>query len=78
MDGGDENEIEDSRRDDQKHEGAAKRSAAERKKLLQTFARRALEAKRAKDAGSFAYWLQRVGIREGSEEWKNAWKDFSS
>ncbi len=37
-----------------------------------------LKAIRAKDARTFTELLRQAGIREGSPEWKNAWKAFYS
>lgn len=37
-----------------------------------------LKAIKAKDARTFSELLRRAGIREGSPEWKNAWKAFYS
>jgi hypothetical protein len=37
-----------------------------------------LRAIKAKDARTFTELLRQAGIREGSPEWKNAWKAFYS
>lgn len=37
-----------------------------------------LRAIKAKDARAFTELLRQAGIREGSPEWKNAWKVFDS
>jgi len=37
-----------------------------------------LRAIKAKDARTFTELLRQAGIREGSPEWKNAWKVFYS
>jgi hypothetical protein len=49
---------------------------AERKK--KKLAEDGLRAIKAKDARVFTELLRRAGIREGSPEWKNAWKAFYS
>ena len=48
----------------------------ERKK--KAFARAALKAIQAKDERAFSELLRSVGVRDGSPEWKNAWKAFRS
>jgi len=47
---------------------------AERKK--KKLAEAGLKAIKAKDARVFTELLRQAGIREGSPEWKNAWKAF--
>jgi formiminotetrahydrofolate cyclodeaminase len=74
----DDDEIEDSRVQDQALTVGAKREASERKKILKIFSRKALQAKRAKDARAYGELLRRLKIPEDSEEWKNAWKYFYS
>jgi hypothetical protein len=37
-----------------------------------------LKAIKAKDARTFTELLRQAGVREGSPEWKNAWKAFYS
>lgn len=49
---------------------------AERKK--KTLAQAGLRAIKARDARTFTELLRQAGIREGSPEWKNAWKAFYS
>jgi hypothetical protein len=49
---------------------------AERKK--KKLAEDGLRAIKAKDARVFTELLRQAGIREGSPEWKNAWKAFYS
>jgi hypothetical protein len=49
---------------------------AERKK--KKLAEDGLKAIKAKDARVFTELLKQAGIREGSPEWKNAWKAFYS
>jgi hypothetical protein len=49
---------------------------AERKK--KKLAADGLKAIKAKDARTFTELLRQAGIREGSPEWKNAWKAFYS
>ncbi len=71
-------EIEKSRIQEQNLTVAAKREAAERKKLLKIFSEKALKAKRAKDARAYAQQLRLLKIAENSLEWKNAWKFFYS
>jgi hypothetical protein len=51
-------------------------AAAERKK--KRLAEDGLKAIKAKDTRTFTELLRRAGIREGSPEWKNAWKAFYS
>lgn len=51
-------------------------SDAERKK--KKLAEDGLRAIKAKDARRFTELLRQAGIREGSPEWKNAWKAFYS
>jgi len=48
----------------------------ERKKRL--FAQAALKAIKAKDERAFSELLRSVGVKDGSPEWKNAWKAFRS
>ena len=48
----------------------------ERKKRL--FAAAALKAIQAKDERAFSELLRSVGVKDGSREWKNAWKAFRS
>jgi translation initiation factor 2 alpha subunit (eIF-2alpha) len=48
----------------------------ERKKKI--FASAALKAKEAKDERAFSELLRSVGVKDGSPEWKNAWKAFRS
>ena len=49
-------------------------SERKKKKLAQD----GLKAIKAKDARVFTELLRQAGIREGSPEWKNAWKAFYS
>jgi len=51
-------------------------ASAERKK--KKLAEDGLRAIKAKDARTFTELLRQAGIREGSPEWKNAWKAFYS
>ena len=51
-------------------------AVAERKK--KRLAEDGLRAIKAKDARTFTELLRQAGIREGSPEWKNAWKAFYS
>jgi hypothetical protein len=74
----DDDEIEDSRVQDQALTVGAKREASERKKILKIFSRKALHAKRANDARAYGELLRRLKIPEDSEGWKNAWKYFYS
>lgn len=74
----DPDEIEKARREEQSRAAKAKREAAERARADKVFARKALQAKRAKDARAFATLLRLRNVPEGSEEWKNAWKFFYS
>jgi len=50
--------------------------AEERKK--RKLAEAGFKAIKAKDARTFTELLRQAGIREGSPEWKNAWKAFYS
>ena len=60
-----------------KESGRGPRDAeAERKK--KRLAEDGLKAIKAKDARAFTELLRQAGIREGSAEWKNAWKAFYS
>jgi hypothetical protein len=74
----DSNEIEKTRRDEQSLATKAKREVAERERADKLFARKALQAKKAKDARAFATLLRLRNVPEGSQEWKNAWKFFYS
>jgi len=71
-------EIEQVRTQEQGLAGAAKRAAAEKRKILKLFSRKALKAKKAKDARAYAEQLRFLKIAEGSAEWKNAWEFFYS
>lgn len=53
-----------------------KDTAEERKKAK--LAADGLRAIKAKDSRRFTELLRQAGIREGSPEWKNAWKAFYS
>lgn len=53
------------------------RDAAEERKKRK-LAEDALRAIKAKDARTFTELLRQAGIREGSPEWRNAWKAFYS
>jgi len=48
----------------------------ERKK--QKLAQDGLKAIKTKDVRVFTELLRQAGVREGSPEWKNAWKEFHS
>ena len=63
-----DDEIEDSRFQDQALTVGAKREASERKKMLKIFSRKALQAKKAKDARAYGELLRRLKIPEDSEE----------
>jgi hypothetical protein len=73
-----DDEIDLSRLQDQSLAGSAKREAAERKRILRIFSKKALQAIRARDARAFAEQLRLLKISEDPEEWKNAWKLFYS
>ena len=73
-----DDEIEKTRREDQTLATRAKREAAERERGDKLFARKALQAKKAKDARAFATLLRLRNVPEDSQEWKNAWKFFYS
>ncbi len=51
---------------------------AEAERKLKRLAEDGLKAIKAKDARVFTELLRQAGIREGSPEWKNAWKAFYS
>lgn len=74
----DSDEIEKTRREEQSLTAKAKREAAERARTDSVFARKALQAKKAKDARAFATLLRLRNVAEGSQEWKNAWRFFYS
>lgn len=64
---------------DEKRKGTRRRPKdvnEERKK--RKLAEDGLKAIKAKDVRTFTELLLRAGIREGSPEWKNAWKAFYS
>lgn len=64
---------------EEKRKGSTRRprdADAERKK--KKLAEDGLKAIKAKDARTFTGLLRQAGIREGSPEWKNAWKAFYS
>ena len=73
-----DDEIDVSRLQDQSLAGQAKREAAERKRILKVFSKKALQAIKAKDARAYAEQLRLLKISEDSEEWRNAWKLFYS
>ena len=70
--------IEKTRREEQSLAAKAKREAAEQARADKVFARKARQAKRAKDARAFGTLLRLRNVLEGSPEWKNAWKFFYS
>jgi len=75
----DENdEIEKTRKQDQSLAAKAKREAAERERENKDFAKKALRAKKAKDARAYATLLRLRNVPDNSQEWKNAWKFFYS
>lgn len=74
----DSDEIGKARREEQSLAAKAKREAAEQERADKVFARKALQAKRAKDARAFSTLLRLRNVPEGSQEWKNAWKFFYS
>lgn len=71
-------EIERVRAQEEGIASAAKREAAEKKRILKLFSEKALRAKKAKDARAYAELLRFLKIAEDSQEWKNAWKFFYS
>jgi hypothetical protein len=71
-------EIEKTRRQEQSLARKAKREAAERERGDRLFARKALQAKKAKDARALGILLRLRNVPEDSQEWKNAWKFFYS
>lgn len=73
-----DDEIEKTRREEQNLAARAKRDAAERERADKLFARKALQAKKAKDARAFVALLRLRNVPEDSQEWKNAWKFFYS
>lgn len=44
--------------------------------IIMRLARKALEAIKHCDARALTIALREAGVREGSEQWKNAWKAF--
>jgi hypothetical protein len=62
-----DDEIERSRSEDENAASAAKREAAERKRILKIFSRKALKAIKANDARAYAEQLKLLGISEASE-----------
>jgi hypothetical protein len=74
----DDNEIEKTRRQDQNLATRARREAAEREQGKKLFARKALQAKRAKDDRAFRTLLKLENVSEGSGEWTRAWRFFYS
>jgi hypothetical protein len=74
----DSDEIEKTRRQDQNLATRSKREAVERERANKVFARKALQAKKAKDARAYATLLRLRNVHEDSQEWKNAWKFFYS
>jgi hypothetical protein len=74
----DYDEIEKTRRQEQALATKAKREASERERADRLFARKALQAKKAKDALAFGALLRLRNVPENSPEWKNAWKFFYS
>ncbi len=62
-------------RENKKGTGPRDAEAERKKKKL---AEDGLKAIKAKDARVFTELLRQAGIREGSPEWRNAWKAFYS
>ena len=58
----------------EKRRGRSGATANERKK--QRMAAKALDAIRARDERAFAMHLREADVREGSDEWKRAWRVF--
>jgi hypothetical protein len=73
-----DDEIERTRTQDQSLVTKAKREAAEQERGNKLFARKALQAKKAKDARAYATLLRLRNVSENSPEWKSAWKFFYS
>ncbi len=71
-----DDEIEKSRTQDQALTAAAKREAAEKKRLIRILTGSALKAKKSKDARAFAKQLKLGNVSENSPEWKKAWDYF--
>jgi len=71
-------DIEKVRRQELGVAGAAKREAAEKRRILRLFSEKALKAKKARDARAYAEQLRLLKIAEDSPEWKNAWDFFYS
>ncbi len=69
-------EIAKVRAAEQSAAGAARREAAEKRKLLEKFSRIALQALQASDERSFAEALRLANVLEGSPEWKAAWEFY--
>lgn len=74
----DNEEIEKTRRQEQSLATKAKREAAERERGDKLFAKKALQAKKAKDARAYGTLLRLRNVPENSQEWTNAWKFFYS
>lgn len=74
----DDDEITQSRAQEQGLKSAAKREAIAKKRLLKLFSEKALQAKRAGDSRAFSEQLRLAGVKEDSPERKRAWKLFYS
>lgn len=68
--------IEEVRSQEQRVQGAAKRDAEKRSKILREASKKALQAMRASDERAYAQALHVMNVHEGSAEWKLAWDLF--
>jgi hypothetical protein len=71
-----DDEIEESRLEDQRLAGQRKREAARERKRQKVFSQVAYQAIRTNDERLYAEQLRLANVTEGSEEWKRAWKYF--
>jgi hypothetical protein len=71
-----EDEIDQVRKADQNLASRAKQEALEKRKTLQIFSTRALQAMKAKDERAYAEQLRLANVLEGSPEWKLAWEYY--
>lgn len=69
-------EVREILADEQRLARGAAREAATTLKKRKRLARKAMEAIRARDERAFATHLREADVRDGSDEWKRAWKIF--
>jgi hypothetical protein len=73
----DDDEIEESREEAQRSRPSRiKREAAAERKRKQAFSKKACRALKFNDERAFGEQLRLANVREGSEEWRRAWKYF--